>query len=51
MAVVIDKIKWLYREFGLSSVYETGRDAWIISLQRSLRMFAHGTNSLILGMW
>ena len=49
MAVVLDKIKWLYHEFGLSSVVRTGRDAWIIILQRSLRMFAYGTTSLVLG--
>jgi len=50
MAFVVDKAKWLYREFGFSSVIETGWDAWIIILQRSLRMFAYGTNSLILGI-
>src|ERR1700753_495792 len=50
MAIVLDKIKWLYHEFGFSSVIKTGKDAWIIILQRSPRMFAYGTNSLILGM-
>jgi hypothetical protein len=49
MAVVLEKLQWLYHEFGLSSVVKTGRDAWIIILQRSLRMFAYGTTSLILG--
>lgn len=50
MAVVLDKLRWLYREFGFDSVVATGQDAWVIILQRSLRMFAYGTNSLILGM-
>jgi hypothetical protein len=49
MAIVLDKIEWLYHEFGLSSVVKTGKDAWIIIAQRTLRMFAYGTTSLILG--
>jgi MFS family permease len=44
-------IKWLYREFGVSSVYATGRDAWLIILARTCRMFALGTNSLILALF
>jgi MFS family permease len=44
-------IKWLYHEFGVSSVYTTGRDAWLIILARTCRMFAYGTNSLILALF
>jgi predicted MFS family arabinose efflux permease len=44
-------IKWLYHEFGVSSVYATGRDAWLIILARTCRMFAYGTNSLILALF
>jgi MFS family permease len=44
-------IKWLYHEFGVSSVYHTGRDAWLIILARTCRMFAYGTNSLILALF
>jgi MFS family permease len=43
--------KWLYHEFGVSSVYATGRDAWLIILARTCRMFAYGTNSLILALF
>ncbi len=41
--------KWFYHEFGIVSIHETGRNAWLIILARSCRMFAYGTNSLILG--
>lgn len=51
MAVVIKQIKWLYREFGLHSLYETGKDAWLIILARTCRMFAFGTNALILALF
>jgi len=51
MAVVIKQIKWIYHEFGLDSLYETGKDAWLIILARSCRMFAFGTNSLILALF
>jgi MFS family permease len=51
MAVFVKQIKWLYHEFGLDSLYETGRDAWLIILARACRMFAFGTNSLILALF
>lgn len=51
MAAVAKQIKWIYHEFGLNSLYETGSDAWLIILARSCRMFAFGTNSLILALF
>lgn len=51
MAVVVKQIKWLYHEFGLDSLYETGKDAWLIILARTCRMFAFGTNSLVLALF
>src|SRR5258706_14514419 len=51
MAPVINQIKWLYREFGLASLYETGRDSWLIILARCCRMFAYGANSLIIALF
>ncbi|KAF2664079.1 MFS general substrate transporter [Microthyrium microscopicum] len=44
-------IAWLYREFGIQSVWATGRDAWFIILARSFRMFAYGTTVLILALF
>lgn len=42
--------KWFYHEFGIVSIQQTGRNAYLIILARTCRMFAYGTNSLILGM-
>ncbi|KAF2672253.1 MFS general substrate transporter [Microthyrium microscopicum] len=47
----IKQITWLYHEFGLSSLYDTGKDAWLIIFTRCLRMFAYGTNSLIIALF
>lgn len=44
-------VKWLYNEFGVASVYRTGRDAWLVILSRACRMFAHGANSLIIALF
>jgi MFS family permease len=44
-------LKYLYHEFGLSSVNDTGRDAYLIILARCCRMFAYGTNALILALF
>ena len=41
---------WLYYEFGVDAIYETGRNAYLILLARMCRMVAHGANSLVLGM-
>ncbi|KAK4496905.1 hypothetical protein PRZ48_011354 [Zasmidium cellare] len=51
MALVLRPFVWFYHEFGLVSVYDTGGNAWLIILARSLRMFAYGTNSLILALF
>lgn len=51
MASVVRPLVWFYHEFGLKSINETGRNAWLIVLARSLRMFAYGTNSLILALF
>lgn len=44
-------IKYLYHESGISSVYSTGWDAVLIILARCCRMFAYGTNSLLLALF
>ncbi|KAI9730476.1 MAG: hypothetical protein M1818_008171 [Claussenomyces sp. TS43310] len=51
MSFLLIPIKWLYNEFGIASVYYTGRDAWLIILARSCRMFAYGANSLIIALF
>ncbi|CAF9903188.1 MAG: hypothetical protein GOMPHAMPRED_000122 [Gomphillus americanus] len=43
--------QWLYKEFGVASVWHTGRDAWFIILARTCRMFAYGANSLMLALF
>jgi MFS family permease len=42
---------WLYHHLGLQSLYECGKDAWIILFTRSCRMFAYGGASLILALF
>ena len=44
-------LRALYRESGLPSVSSTGRDAVLIILARSCRMFAYGASSLILALF
>ncbi|EMC92895.1 hypothetical protein BAUCODRAFT_77026 [Baudoinia panamericana UAMH 10762] len=51
MSAIVRPFVWFYHEFGLSSINETGRNAWLIILARSCRMFAYGTNSLILALF
>ena len=51
MAKLLKPLRWLYREFGFASVWDTGRDAWIIIIARATRMFAYGTNSLVLALF
>ena len=51
MSLLLIPIKWLYNEFGVASVYYTGRDAWLIIIARSCRMFAYGANSLIIALF
>lgn len=43
--------KWLYNEFGLKSLNDTGLDAYLIILCRCNRMVAYGFNSLILALF
>ncbi|WRT68973.1 uncharacterized protein IL334_005955 [Kwoniella shivajii] len=45
------RLKWLYTEFGLASVVETGPDAWLIMISRSCRMFAYGSNSVFIALF
>ncbi|KAH7312533.1 major facilitator superfamily domain-containing protein [Stachybotrys elegans] len=44
-------LAWLYHESGMSSVFDTGRDAWLVILARSSRMFAFGAVSLIIALF
>lgn len=50
MSAIVGPIKWFYHEFGIASIHETGRNAWLMILARSLRMVAYGAIALILGM-
>ncbi|KAK9782054.1 putative Major facilitator superfamily domain-containing protein [Seiridium cardinale] len=51
MSAIVGPIKWFYHEFGIASIHETGRNAWLIILARSLRMIAYGANALILAIF
>ncbi|EXJ59780.1 hypothetical protein A1O7_03927 [Cladophialophora yegresii CBS 114405] len=51
MSMILRPFTWFYHEFGIVSIHETGRNAWLIILARSCRMFAYGTNSLILAIF
>ncbi|GAP87497.1 putative major facilitator superfamily transporter protein [Rosellinia necatrix] len=51
MPTVTGPLRWFYHEFGLASVHATGRNAYLIILARTCRMFAYGTNSLILAIF
>ncbi|TGJ81613.1 hypothetical protein E0Z10_g7148 [Xylaria hypoxylon] len=51
MSAVLNSFRWFYHEFGLASVHNTGRNAYLIILARTCRMFAYGTNSLILAIF
>ena len=44
-------LRALHRESGLGSVSSTGRDAVLVILARSCRMFAYGASSLILALF
>lgn len=43
--------KWLSAEFGLTSVAASGRDAWLVILMRTSRMFAFGAVSLVFALF
>ncbi|KAI1810983.1 major facilitator superfamily domain-containing protein [Poronia punctata] len=51
LPLLLDAFRWFYREFGLASIHATGRDAYLIILARTCRMFAYGTSSLILAIF
>ncbi|KAI1322372.1 major facilitator superfamily domain-containing protein [Xylariaceae sp. FL0255] len=51
MSAALNAILWFSREFGLASIHETGRNAYLIIFARTCRMFAYGTNSLILAIY
>ncbi|KIX05682.1 uncharacterized protein Z518_03654 [Rhinocladiella mackenziei CBS 650.93] len=51
MSLILRPLKWFYYEFGIASIHYTGRDAYLIILARTCRMFAYGTNSLILAIF
>ncbi|KAI2621929.1 MFS general substrate transporter [Hypomontagnella submonticulosa] len=48
---ITKSFKWFYHEFGIASIHETGRNAYLIILARTCRMFAYGTNALILAIF
>ncbi|KAI1453187.1 MFS general substrate transporter [Annulohypoxylon moriforme] len=48
---VKQSLKWFYHEFGLAAIHDAGLDAYLIILARTCRMFAYGTNALILGIF
>ena len=51
MSALVKPLSWFYHEFGIVSIHSTGLNAYLIILARTVRMFAYGTNSLILGMF
>ncbi|SMY28868.1 unnamed protein product [Zymoseptoria tritici ST99CH_1A5] len=51
MALVARPFRWFYHEFGVDSIASTGRNAYLIIISRALRMFAYGTNQLILALF
>ncbi|KAI1472904.1 MFS general substrate transporter [Daldinia caldariorum] len=48
---IVKPIKWFYHEFGVAAIHEAGRNAYLIILARTCRMFAYGTNALILAIF
>lgn len=51
MEMITRPLRWFLQEFGCVSIHATGRDAYIVIICRTLRMFAHGAVTLILGMF
>ena len=47
----MSKLSSFLTYFGIASVYHTGRDAWLVILARSCRMFAYGATSLIIALF
>ncbi|KAI5865959.1 MFS general substrate transporter [Durotheca rogersii] len=48
---ILRPLRWFYHEFGVVAIHETGRNAYLIILARTCRMFAYGTNALILAIF
>ena len=44
-------LRFLFDELGGKAIHTTGRNAYVIIVSRALRMFAHGTVILILGLF
>ncbi|KAI6785501.1 uncharacterized protein J7T54_007144 [Emericellopsis cladophorae] len=44
-------LAWIYQESGIAAVYTTGRDAWLLILSRTIRMFAFGAVSLTIALF
>ncbi|KAF5020309.1 hypothetical protein F66182_7685 [Fusarium sp. NRRL 66182] len=42
---------WLYRESGISALYFTGKDAWLLILSRTCRMFAFRAATLTIAQF
>ncbi|KAK7954240.1 hypothetical protein PG996_015125 [Apiospora saccharicola] len=51
MESILRPFRWFYHEFGIVSIHDSGRNAWIIILARACRMFSHGAISLILAIY
>ncbi|KAI1333526.1 MFS general substrate transporter [Xylariaceae sp. FL0016] len=51
MQAALRAVQWFYHEFGIASIHNTGRNAYLIILARTCRMFAYGTNALILAIF
>ncbi|KAI0148358.1 major facilitator superfamily domain-containing protein [Xylariaceae sp. FL1272] len=51
MSAVANSVRWFYREFGLASIHQTGRNAYLVIFARTCRMFAYGTNALVLAIF
>ncbi|KAL3965180.1 hypothetical protein ACCO45_002184 [Purpureocillium lilacinum] len=51
MVSIRGALQWICRELGLTSVWETGSDAWLVILGRTCRMFAFGAISLIIALF
>ncbi|KOS20047.1 putative membrane protein [Escovopsis weberi] len=49
--LVAGPARWLYHEFGIASVHQTGPDGWLILLARACRMFSFGAISLIMALF
>ncbi|KAM5349361.1 hypothetical protein ACJ41O_005866 [Fusarium nematophilum] len=51
LASLSKSASWLYHESGIASLYVTGRDAWLVILSRTCRMFAFGAVSLTIALF